>query len=69
MFGAIQKQIRKKLPVQTAFQNLDNKKQGYITLTDFHRSFAKLFDLAIKNDEIRAFFNEIDSDENGIVQF
>ena len=38
-------------------------------MRDFHLSFARLFDLAIKNDEIRALFSEIDTDENGIVTF
>ena len=67
MYRSIQKQIREKLPVQQAFQNLDNQEHGYLQLNDFHRSFAKLFDLAIKNDEIRSLFNEIDSDENGLI--
>lgn len=55
--------------VQTAFQRMDNSKSGFLSLRDFHESFASLFDLAIKNDEIRALFNEIDSDEDGIIKY
>ena len=69
MFRAIQKKIRSVMPVQQAFTDMDNANQGYLSLRDFHLSFARLFDLAIKNDEIRALFSEIDTDENGIVTF
>lgn len=48
---------------------MDNTNIGFLSLRDFHISFSRLFDLAIKNDEIRALFNEIDTDENGIVKY
>ena len=38
-------------------------------LRDFHVNFSHLFDLSLKNDEVRALFNEIDSDENGIIKY
>lgn len=41
---------------------MDNRKIGFLSIRDFHISFARLFDLAIKNDETRALFNEIDTD-------
>jgi hypothetical protein len=69
MFRSIQKQIRAKLPVQAAFMQMDNQDHGFLSLRDFHMSFARLFDLAIKNDEIRALFNEVDADGDGIVRF
>ena len=69
MFRSIQKQIRAKLPVQAAFTQMDNENHGFLSLRDFHMSFARLFDLAIKNDEIRALFNEVDADGHGIVRF
>lgn len=69
MFRAIQKQIRNKMSVQQAFMQMDNLQTGFLCLRDFHISFARLFDLAIKNDDIRMLFNEIDSDEDGIVKF
>ena len=69
MYRSIQNQIRRKLPVHMAFKQMDNNGQGYLSLRDFHISFARLFDLAIKNEDCRSLFNEIDSDENGIVTY
>lgn len=62
MFRSIQKQIRSKMPVQQAFTMMDNENRGFLSLRDFHLSFSRLFDLAIKNHEIRQLFNEIDVD-------
>ena len=61
MFRSIQMKIRKTMPAQLAFTRMDNLNNGYLSLRDFHLSFARLFDLAIKNEEIRTLFNEIDS--------
>ena len=47
---------------------MDNEDHGFLALRDFHHSFARLF-VAISNDDIRALFNEIDSDENGIIKY
>ena len=57
------------MEVQRAFTAMDNNKVGFLSIRDFHRSFARLFDLAIKNDETRALFNEIDTDSDGIIKF
>jgi Ca2+-binding EF-hand superfamily protein len=36
---------------------------------NFQANFSKHFDLSLKKDEVRLLFQEIDSDENGIVQY
>jgi Ca2+-binding EF-hand superfamily protein len=51
-----------------AFTKMDTENTGFLSLRDFHQSFARLF-VAISNDDIRALFNEIDTDENGIVKY
>jgi Ca2+-binding EF-hand superfamily protein len=56
------------MPVQIAFTHMDTSNHGFLTLHDFHQSFARLF-CAINNDDIRALFNEIDSDGNGIIKY
>ena len=43
--------------------------RGYLTLKDFQQNFSRCFDLALKAEEVRALFNEIDSDENGIIKY
>ena len=48
---------------------MDNDERGFLSLRDFHISFSRLFDLAIKNHEIRALFNEIDLDSDGVIKF
>ena len=57
------------MPVHQAFTAMDSSKHGFLTLRDFHLSFSRLFDLAVKDDKIRALFNEIDGDGDGIVKF
>ena len=52
-----------------AFKRLDSQEYGYLVLRDFHISFSHMFDLSLKNDEVRALFNEIDTDENGIIKY
>jgi Ca2+-binding EF-hand superfamily protein len=55
--------------VQEAFTKLDSHGIGYLTLMNFQANFSKHFDLSLKKDEVRLLFQEIDSDENGIVQY
>ena len=52
-----------------AFKQLDSNKFGYLVLRDFHMNFSHLFDLSLKNEEVRALFNEMYSDENGLIKY
>ena len=70
MFRAIQKRIKAMIPDPgLAFKQLDSNEFGYLVLRDFHMNFSHLFDLSLKNEEVRALFNEIDSDENGLIKY
>jgi Ca2+-binding EF-hand superfamily protein len=57
------------MSVESAFMKLDTLKTGYLSLRDFHLNFSNFFDLSLKEDEIRTLFQEIDSDQNGILLY
>ena len=48
---------------------MDSNKVGYLTLRDFQTNLSGHFDLSLKSKEVRELFQEIDSDENGIILF
>ena len=48
---------------------LDTKNHGYLTLRDFQINLSKHFNLSLKASEVRSLFQEIDSDENGLIKF
>lgn len=48
---------------------LDTNGFGFLTLRDLQINLSKHFNLSLKALEVRALFQEIDSDDNGIVKF
>lgn len=57
------------MDIQKAFVALDTNSYGFLTLRDFQINLSKHFNLSLKANEVRALFQEIDSDENGIIKF
>lgn len=48
---------------------LDTNGFGFLTLKDLQINLSKHFNLSLKALEVRALFQEIDTDDNGIVKF
>jgi len=69
MFRSIQKRVRETKTIQDAFNRLDSQRIGYLTLVDFQTNFYELFGLTMEENDVRLLFQEIDSDENGIIKY
>lgn len=69
MFKSVQRRFKETMGVQMAFNKLDTQNVGFLTLRDFQINLSKHFNLSLKANEVRALFQEIDSDENGIIKF
>ena len=42
--------IKKELPVSVAFDKMDSRQQGFLTLRDFHLTFSRLFKFTLRNE-------------------
>lgn len=50
MFENIQRTVKKELPVSVAFDKMDSRQHGFLTLRDFHLTFSRLFKFTLKNE-------------------
>lgn len=70
MFKSVQKRFKEKFEApRGAYEALDTNDHGFLTLKDFQINLSKHFNLSLKALEVRALFQNIDYDENGIIKY